>query len=86
MPDAGGVTIFTLSSVSSVSVSAKPKSPAMKAYAVSWAVATVLSVPVGAVLKGVVETWKTGERAAIRFPSPDVSRWLEMTSPEITAQ
>ena len=50
VPNAGGVTIFTLSSVSPVSVSANPKSTAMKAYAVFWAVATVLSAAVGAAL------------------------------------
>ena len=54
VPGVGTVTIFTLASVSPVSVSAKPKSAASKVYAVSWAVVTVLLAAVGAVLVTVV--------------------------------
>ena len=50
VPSAGGVTIFTLASVSPASASSKPKSSAVKAYARSSPVVTVLWAAVGAVL------------------------------------
>ena len=50
VPSSGTVTIFTLASVSPVSMSAKPKSSASKVYAVPAPVVTVLWSAVGAVL------------------------------------
>ena len=50
LPVAGRVTIFTLDSVSSVSVSAKLNSLAANVWSVSSLVVTVLSVAVGAAL------------------------------------
>ena len=49
-PTTGRVAIFTLASVSAASASAKLKSSAVKVYAVSWTVSTVLSAAVGAAL------------------------------------
>ena len=56
VPTPGRLAILTLASVSPVSVSAKRKSAAVKVYAVSWAVVTVLSAAVGAVLVEAVPT------------------------------
>ena len=53
-PAAGTVTIFTLASVSPVSASAKPKSPAVKVYVLPTPAVTVLSAAVGGVLGTVV--------------------------------
>ena len=49
-PGVGTVTIFTLASVSPASSSMKPKSAAVKVYALSSPVVTVLWAAVGAVL------------------------------------
>ena len=48
MPGVGTVTIFTLASLSPVSASAKPKSPALKVY--TTPAVTVLLAAVGGVL------------------------------------
>ena len=50
MPAAGVVTIFTLASAAPASASMKPKSAAVKVYALSSPVVTVLLAAVGAVL------------------------------------
>ena len=56
VPADGTVTIVTLASVAPASSSSKPKSSAVKAYALSSPVVTVLSSAVGAVLVGAVPT------------------------------
>ena len=54
VPGVGRVTIVTLASAAPASVSAKPKSAAVKVYAASSSVVTVLLAAVGAVFVGVV--------------------------------
>ena len=56
VPTIGRVTIVTLASVAPASSSSKPKSSAVKAYALSSPVVTVLSAAVGAVLVEAVPT------------------------------
>ena len=76
VPTAGRVTIFTLASVSPVSVSTKPKSSASKVYGLSTTVVTVLWAAVGALL--VVATWKTGERATMLCEPEGAPLWTVM--------
>ena len=70
MPAAGTVTIFTLASAAPVSASMKPKSSAVKVYALSSAVVTVLWAAVGAVLAACA-----GGVVGDRSGSPQTCRW-----------
>ena len=72
VPAAGGVTIFTLASVSPASSSSNSKSSAVKAYALSSPVVTVLLAAVGAVLvvDAAVTVPDEGYAALVRVSSP----------------
>ena len=76
VPAAGTVTIVTLASVSPASASSKPKSSAVKAYARSSPVVTVLWAAVGAVLVVAAPT-------VISKP-PDRGMPLRLTTPRVT--
>ena len=74
LPEAGGVTIVTLASAAPASASMKPKSSAVKVYALSSTVVTVLLAAVGTLLAGALVRPAPGGVDQPESPSSLVAR------------